>query len=94
VSKKKKRLERMRHNKRNVSYSDYLSILDDFGYTVRMGKGSHRAANVSVGSKKLTLTFVEPKKFMDVAYVDELLSQIDDIETWLEELEQKDDASE
>ena len=81
----------MRRNKRNVSYSDFVSVLNEYGYVMRSGKGSHRGATVKIESKVWTLTFVEAHegKFMHHKDVDRLLKQIDEIELWQQELERE-----
>jgi hypothetical protein len=93
VSKKKKRLERMRINKRNVSYSDFIAVLGDYAYSWRSGKGSHRVATVNLEAKTLTLTFVEPHegKFMHHKDVERLLKQINEIEAISDTEEENDD---
>ena len=83
MPKKEKRLQKMRRNKYAVSYSDYVSILEDYGYDVSKRKGSHRGAKVTIGDQTWRLTFVEPhgsRKFMHPEAVKELLAQIDEIE--------------
>jgi hypothetical protein len=91
VSKKQKRLERMRRNKRNVSYSNFIGVLGEYGYTVRNGKGSHRGATMNISGKVWTLTFVQAHEgqFMHHKDVDRLLKQINEIEAWQAELEQE-----
>ena len=66
-----------------------LLCYEEYGYSVRGGKGSHRGATVKIAEKVWTLTFVEAHegKFMHHKDVDRLLKQIDEIEAWQAELE-------
>jgi len=83
MSKKKKRLQKMRQNKRNVSYGDYSSVLEDYGYVVQSGKGSHRKAICNIDDRTWTIIFVEPhgnKKSMNHKAVQRLLDHIEEIE--------------
>jgi hypothetical protein len=82
VSKKKKRLERMRRNKYNVSYGEFLMVLEEFGYVVRNAKGAHRGAKLNLKGHVWQLTFVEPHegKFVHHKDVERLLKHIDEIE--------------
>jgi predicted RNA binding protein YcfA (HicA-like mRNA interferase family) len=86
MTKRQKRLQKMRQNRRTVSYGDYISTLDDYGYEIWKRKGSHRGAKRTIGNKTWILTFVEPhgnRKFMHPEGVKELLAQIDEIEETL-----------
>jgi predicted RNA binding protein YcfA (HicA-like mRNA interferase family) len=78
VSRKKKRLEQMRRNKRNVSYSDFVGVLGEYGYSIRTGKGSHRVASVDIDDT--TIVEVHEGKFMHHKDVERLLKQISQIE--------------
>ena len=83
MSKKEKRLQKIRQNKYAVSYRDYVSILEDYGYEILKRKGSHRGAKVTIGDQTWRLTFVEPhgnRRFMHPEAVKTLLTQIDEIE--------------
>jgi predicted RNase H-like HicB family nuclease len=91
MSKKQKRLERMRRYKWNISYKDFIGVLGEYGYWTLNDKGSLRGATVKIAEKVWTLTFVEAYKgqFMHHKDVDRLLNQIDEIEAWQAELEIK-----
>ena len=83
MSKREKRLQKMRQNKYMVSYRDYVSILEDYGYEIWKRKGSHRGAKRTIDNKTWILTFVEPhgnRKFMHPEAVKELLAQVNEIE--------------
>ena len=83
MTKQEKRLQKMRDNPKTVSYSDFVHVLEDFGYDIRMGKGSHRGAKLTIGERGWRLTFVQPhgkRKFMHPEAVKDLLIQITEIE--------------
>jgi hypothetical protein len=92
LSTKKKRLERIRKNRNNVSFDDFVSVLEYFGFNVRTGgKESHRIAKLKVGEQSFSITFVKPhgnNKFMHPEAVKDLLAMLDKIETALSELEE------
>lgn len=82
MTKHEKRLQRARNNPKAVSYNDFVSILENEGYTIRMGKGSHRKAERMVGDAKFSITFVEPhgkRKTMHKQATLRLLTQLDEI---------------
>ena len=86
MSKKEKRLQKIRQNKYKVRYRDYVSVLEDYGYEIWERKGSHRGAKIIINDQTWILTFVEPhgnRKFMHPEAVKELLVQIDEIEETL-----------
>lgn len=73
----------MRQNKHDVSYSDYVAVLGDYGYDVQSAKGSHRKAKLNIGEDSWKLVFVEPhgnKKSVHIDAVKKLLKQIAEIE--------------
>ena len=86
MPKRKKRLRKIRQDKYAVSYRDYVSLLENYGYEILKRKGSHRGAELTIGDETWRLTFVEPhgnRKFMHPEAVKELLAQIDEIEETL-----------
>ena len=81
MSKKKKRLLRMRRNKKNVRFDELISVLEDHGFSVRYGKGSHVIAKCPMNTGTLKVTFVKPhtSKFVKANYVISVLKVIDKI---------------
>lgn len=80
MTKHEKRLQKARNNPKDLSYPDFISILENEGYTVRMTKGSHRVATKMVGDSKFTITFAEPhgkRKAMNHADIKLLLEQLE-----------------
>jgi hypothetical protein len=56
MSKREKRLQKIRQNRYAVSYKDYVGVLEDYGYEIRTRKGAHRGAKVTIGDKTWLLT--------------------------------------
>ena len=81
MSKKKKRLLRMRRNKKNVRFDDLISVLEDHGFAVRQGKGSHVMAERLTDEGTISIALVKPhqSKFVKVAYVKLALKEIDNV---------------
>ena len=61
-----RRLAAARSSPRNVSFSDFCRLLEDAGFVVRSGKGSHYVAEYP--SSDMTLTFPR-RNPMGIAYV-------------------------
>ena len=74
MSRRQKRLDRIRNNRKDVSFSELCRILDDHGFHVRSGKGSHYGAvHPETG---ITLTMVRRHPVRQV-YVEKVLEAID-----------------
>jgi predicted RNA binding protein YcfA (HicA-like mRNA interferase family) len=94
MTKHSKRLRKARNNPKNVSYSDFISILDNEGYTVRNAGGSHRRAYQQLDDRTFFLTFAEPhgnKKAVHEKAVKTLFKQLDEIADLEAEQENEDD---
>lgn len=88
MTKHEKRLQKARNNPNAVSYNDFVSILENEGYTLRMTKGSHRIAYKQLEETEFIITFAEPhgkKKSIHENAVKKLLKQLEEIAE-LEEL--------
>jgi predicted RNA binding protein YcfA (HicA-like mRNA interferase family) len=66
MTKHSKRSKKAHNNPKGVSYSDFISILDNEGYTVRTGKGSHRKAERIIGTTTFSLIFVIPHEHINL----------------------------
>ena len=78
MSKRQKRLERIRQNPNNVSLADLRSVLEDYGFEHRKTTGSHYTFSyVLDGSTRLLVVpFRRPVKLI---YVKQALRIIDQI---------------
>lgn len=90
MSKRKKRLERIRQNPNNVSLEDLRKVLDDYGFEYRQTVGSHYTFTVKINGedKLLVVPYRRPVKLI---YVKKALKLIDQI---IEEQEDDDDSDE
>lgn len=88
MTKRDKRLQKMRQNPKNVTYGDYVGVLQDFGFTVRDGRGSHIIIKCTVGDKKWRLTIARPhggSKHVKRPYVKQAIKAIDEVIDAIEE---------
>lgn len=76
MSKRKKRLEKLRRNQKNVSFKDLQLILEDCGFELVRSSGSHHSFSVTIdGESRL---FVVPYKHpVKPVYIREALKLID-----------------
>jgi len=52
MSKRKKRLERIRQNSNNVSLDDLRRVLEDYGFEYKQTVGSHYTFSVVIGARR------------------------------------------
>ena len=79
MTKRQKRLDKMRQNPKNVSFDELRIVLEDFGFEFVRSNGSHHSFNVVInGEPRL---FVVPYKHpIKAVYVREALDLIDKIQ--------------
>lgn len=76
MSKRQKRLERIRQNPHNVSLEDLRTILEDFGFIYRQTVGSHYTFSYTIAGQ--TKLFVVPfKRPIKTVYVKRAIKLID-----------------
>jgi hypothetical protein len=93
--KKEKRLQRMRQNPKTVTYDILVSVLQEHGFVITAGKGSHVDARIEVGGRIWRDTLVKPhgnKKYVSPAAVKKSLKHIDEIEAWKAELAESEES--
>ncbi len=94
MTKKEKRLRRMRQNPKNVRYDDLISVLLDYDFEVREGKGSHVFVQCQIGDNVWLETITRPhgnKKTVNQQGVKRLLKMLDEIIDVLAEIEAEED---
>ncbi len=80
MTKKEKRLTKIRQNPRNVSFQDLRQVLEDYGFVMREGKGtSHHFFLVQIDDHVWTLTIPFKKPHVKAAYVKKAIKAIDEI---------------
>lgn len=90
MTKKDKRLRKMRQNPKNVKYDDLISVLLEYGFEIREGRGSHVSVKCTFDDKVWVETIVKPhggKNTMNQQGVKRLLKIIDEIITLSEDNE-------
>ena len=79
MSKRQKRLEKLRQNPKDVSFESLRQVLEDFGFEFVRSSGSHHSFHVIVDGqiRLFVLPYRQPVKTI---YVREALELIDKIE--------------
>lgn len=77
MSKRKKRLEKIRQNPKNVSFEELRKVLEDFGFELVRSKGSHHAFKHELVGDLFVVPYRRP--FIKVVYVVEALDLIDQV---------------
>ncbi len=93
MSKRQKRLSRIRQNPNNVSLDDLRVVLEDYGFEYKQTVGSHYTFSVRIGetTKLLVVPFRRPVK---VAYIKKALQLIDEVIASKEVDDEPDDTAE
>ena len=78
LTKRKKRLQKLRQSQKNVSFTDLQQVLEDFGFKLVRSSGSHHSFSLMIdGEERLfVLPYRHPVK---AVYVREALKLIDKI---------------
>ncbi len=79
MSKRKKLLQRIRQNPKNVSFEDLRKLLEGYGFILKRTKGSHNSFVGQVSGKSETLV-VPDKHPLQAVYVKKALKFIELIE--------------
>ena len=90
MTKKEKRLRKMRQNPNKVKYIDLINVLLEYGFTIRESKGSHASVRCEIDGQVWRETIVKPhggKKTVNRTYVNKVLKAIDEIIVVLDNLE-------
>ncbi|MEP7291952.1 MAG: type II toxin-antitoxin system HicA family toxin [Chloroflexota bacterium] len=84
MSKREKRLQKLRQNPKNVSFEDLQQVLADYGFEQVRTAGSHHTFILVLGNRnwRLTIPFQRPIK---QAYVMQALEAIEQITAFGEE---------
>lgn len=79
MTKKEKRLARIRQNPKNVSFNELRQVLEDYGFVMKRSRGSHHIFDAQVDEQILTLTIPLTKPHLKAVYVKEALKAIEAI---------------
>ncbi len=92
MSKRQKRLERLRRNPNNVTLADLRRVLEDYGFLYRQTVGSHYTFSVIIGdtTKLLVVPFRRPVKTI---YIKKALELIDQVIAAQEEADEEDESN-
>jgi predicted RNA binding protein YcfA (HicA-like mRNA interferase family) len=79
MSKREKRLQRIKQNPKNVSFDDLRALLEDYGFVLERSSGSHHSFKAEMGGE--SVLFVVPyRRPVKPIYVKEALMLIEEIE--------------
>ena len=62
MTKKEKRMRKIRQNRRNVRFDDLISALQDYGFSIREGKDSHVMTERLTEDGTVSIALVRPHK--------------------------------
>lgn len=79
MTKRAKRLQRLRQNPQNVSFDDLRQVLEDYGFILKSSVGSHHVFNAKIGEQLWRLTVPYRKPHLKAIYVKDALTAIDEI---------------
>ena len=88
MTKRDKRLQKLRQSPQHVSFAELKQILEEYGFTVARVTGSHHIFVAELGDQvwKLTIPFHKPLK---IAYVKLALVAIDEIRAVLDSMDEE-----
>jgi predicted RNA binding protein YcfA (HicA-like mRNA interferase family) len=91
MSKREKRLSRLRHNPKSVTFEELTQVLGDFGFNLKRSKGSHYIFEAIIAG--IVWQFVVPyqKPHIKVVHVRKAIELLDEISIHLEAEEEKDE---
>ncbi len=79
MTKREKRLQKIRQNPRNVSFDELRQVLEDYGFELRRINGSHHIFRAEVNEVVWSLTIPLKKPHLKPSYVQASLDAIDEI---------------
>ena len=80
MTRKQKRLQKIRNNPKGVSFADLQKVLEDYGFMLARITGSHHIFKTTIKGETVTITIPSHGKVVKPVYVREALSHIDEIE--------------
>lgn len=92
MSKRKKRLERIRQNPKNVSFQDLRQVLEDHGFVLDRVVGSHHTFKRKKGDEIIVVPYTRAQ--LQSVYVRRALELIDQVIASAESEDEDDEQSE
>ncbi|MFZ4816990.1 MAG: type II toxin-antitoxin system HicA family toxin [Phototrophicaceae bacterium] len=89
MSKREKRLEKLRQSPKDVSFEQLRQVLEDHGFILTKVTGSHHTFKRKIGQEEIRLTIPYRKPLLAI-YVSQAIDEIDRIQS-LEHGEEKND---
>jgi predicted RNA binding protein YcfA (HicA-like mRNA interferase family) len=100
MSKRQKRLNKIRQNPKNVSFEDLRQVLEDNGFELDHATGSHHIFRLKIGDLvlRVNIPFARPIKSRYVIEALKAIKQVQDtqnpVEEDIEQAEEENDESE
>ncbi len=92
MTKREKRLQKIRQNPRNVAFGELQQVLEDYGFYMKAGTGtSHNVFIALIKDKDWTLVIPFKQPHVKETYVKKALKAIDEIIELIEDEEEKED---
>jgi predicted RNA binding protein YcfA (HicA-like mRNA interferase family) len=79
MSKRKKRLQKLKQNPKNVSFEALRQVLEDYGFALERSSGSHHSFKVEINGV-WTLFVVPYSRPVKLMYVKDAIALIEEIE--------------
>ena len=84
MTRREKRLQKLRQNPRGVRFDELRQVLEDHGFQLEHVSGSHHTFRAEIRGR--VWTQILPRKILAV-YVKQVLSRIDEIAAWEKQIE-------
>jgi len=91
MSKRQKRLKKLRQNPTNVSFDDLRQVMEDFGAVLDRVAGSHYVFELTERQITLVIPYRNPVK---LAYVKKVIELIDLLQSTMPDQEETDEGAE
>ena len=79
MTKRQKRLARIRQNPKNVTFEDLAQVLEDYGFELKRSKGSHHIFESVVDNKVRQLVIPYRKPHIKAVHVKKAINLIEEI---------------
>ena len=86
MSRKQKRLQKVRQNPKNVTFDELRRVLEDFQFEMRPSQGtSHHFFRAEIKRRVWSMTIPFKRPHLNVVYVKKALFMLDEIIDWREQ---------
>jgi hypothetical protein len=79
MTKRDKRLQRIRQNPKNVSFEELRQVIEDYGFILKRSSGSHHVFDMTVEDQIWTLVIPYNRPHVKPTYVKRAIDSIDEL---------------